>query len=109
VKNLVTKDEGVESHCQHTTPCSDCPWRRDSLNGWLGGHSAQEFVGIAKSDFPYPCHTVTNQQCAGMAIFRRNIIKMPRPPALILEKDKETVFANQDEFLAHHTFSKGHD
>lgn len=106
MKKLVTSDEAVEAFCQHTAPCNDCPWRRDSLNGWLGGHSAEEFVRIAGSDIPYACHTVMNQQCAGMAVYRRNTLKMPRPPALILEKDKETVFATPTEFINHHTLGK---
>jgi hypothetical protein len=42
-----------------------------------------------------------------MAIYRRNICKVPRPPALVLEKDTETVFATPMEFTAHHTLSKG--
>lgn len=106
MEKLISSDEAVEAECQHTTPCSDCPWRRDSLNGWLGGHTAEEFVDIARSDFPYPCHTIKNQQCAGMAIYRRNTLKAPRPPAIMLEKDKETVFATPMEFTAHHTLGK---
>lgn len=102
MKKLISSDEAVEAECQHTEPCSDCPWRRDALKGWLGGHTADEFVDIARSDFPYPCHTITNQQCAGMAIYRRNICKVPRPPAIVLEKDTETVFATPMEFTEHH-------
>lgn len=75
----------------------------NSIQGWLGGHSPEEFVNIARSDWPYPCHTIKNQQCAGMAIFRRNTCKSPLPPAIILEKDKETVFAWPADFVAHHT------
>jgi hypothetical protein len=102
MSKLVSTDEATVSDCQHTTPCGDCPWRRDSLSAWLGGHTAEEFVDIARSDFPYHCHTVATQQCAGMAIYRRNTLKVPRPPALVLEKDKEHVFATPMEFIEHH-------
>ncbi len=36
-KKFISSEDAVQAKCQHTTPCSDCPWRRDSLNGWLGG------------------------------------------------------------------------
>lgn len=45
----------------------------------------------------------TGQQCAGAAIFFRNIAKRSRDPErAILPADRETVFASQAEFLKHH-------
>jgi len=45
-----------------------------------------------------------NQQCAGLAVYRRNICKSPRPGsgALVLDSDKLNVFANPMEFMDHH-------
>lgn len=69
---------------QHTAPCSDCPWRRDSIPGWLGGDTSKEFVRLGHSDDVYNCHVITNQQCAGLAVFRANVIKRCDPPNLRL-------------------------
>ena len=98
----ITSEEAVVGKVQHTKACSDCPWRRDSLKGWLGGHSPEEFVHIAHSDTRYDCHTLKGQQCAGMAIYRRNTCKRVDPPLLTLPADHEHVFSNRREFLGHH-------
>lgn len=87
---------------QHQTPCSDCPFRRDSVMGWLGGYEAQEFVRLGHNDQLYNCHTIINQQCAGLAVFRANVIKRCDPPLLRLPADRIKVFGWDDEFLAHH-------
>lgn len=101
-RKLISSDESVTSDCQHKKACSDCPWSRQSLNGWLGGATAEEWIKAAHSDQVVNCHVISNQQCAGLAIYRRNVAKLPMPPNLILDKDKESVFSNPIEFKAHH-------
>lgn len=101
-RKLISSDEAVKGTCQHTKPCSDCPFSRESLPGWLGGGDVDDWVRAAHSDMVLPCHVIDNMQCAGAAIYRRNVAKLPMPPNLILEKDKETVFASPMEFKAHH-------
>jgi hypothetical protein len=101
---------------QHTTPCSECPFRRTTEPGHLGGSSPLTYVGQAYGPFFLPCHSThdykslearlntENLQCAGAAIHRANIGRselMP-DPLLKLPADTETVFATQAEFLAHH-------
>jgi hypothetical protein len=100
---VITSDEGIHKFQQHTQPCSDCPWRRKSLPGWLGPNSAQDWVDCARSDNSINCHVIVNQQCAGAAIYRRNIAKCPRPPNLILPANRDDVFANSKDFIDHHT------
>ena len=107
-KRLTTSAEAVTADVQHTKPCHDCPWSRDALRGWLGGGSVEEWLDTARSDAPVPCHTIKNQQCAGIAIFRRNTCKLVVPPALLLPADREAVFASPGQFQDHHTsFFKG--
>jgi hypothetical protein len=109
-KQLVTYREGRKARCQHKSPCSDCPWSRKALPGWLGGERAQEWLRIAHGEDTVECHTLHGAQCAGMAIYRRNVVKNPRnPEALRLEADRETVFATPIEFLDHHTLTKQGD
>lgn len=89
-------------------PCSDCPWRRDSLPGWLGeatpdNSTPEEWIRIAHAEFLLECHVISNMQCAGAAIYRRNICKLPRDKNLLtLPADREKVFAMPKQFLEHH-------
>lgn len=101
-KRLISSNEAVTSDRQHTSPCSDCPWARAALNGWLGGASIEEWLQRAHSDTVVDCHTISNHQCAGLAIYRRNVAKFAYPPMLQLPADREKVFATPMEFRAHH-------
>lgn len=105
-KQLLSIDEAVEAKSQHRKPCSDCPFARASLPGWLGGLTVDEWL----ADLHHPgevmidCHTRRVAQCAGSAIYRANICKRPRPgsPVLVLPADKELVFSSPIELKAHH-------
>lgn len=94
-------------------PCNECPWRRDSTPGHLGPHSAEQWILGVHGEGAIACHmTITDQnwddpgmrQCAGAAQFRKNVWKLPRDPKIAVaeERDTETVFAWNDEFLEHH-------
>lgn len=109
-RKLISSDEAVQSDVQHTRPCSDCPWSRKSLEGWLGGHSVEDWLQTAHGDAPELCHVIDNQQCAGISIYRANICKQPRhPQALRLPADRVVVFAWPTEFAAHHSTDGGED
>lgn len=64
--------------------------------------TADEWLQAAHNETLIKCHCFKNQQCAGAAIYRRNVAKLPRPPALILPADRELVFASRQEFKTHH-------
>lgn len=106
-RRLITSDESVPATCQHVKACSDCPWARASLPGWLGGNTAAEWIGFAHAETFIPCHVLDGAECAGAAIYRRNAGKLVRPPLLRLDADVKAVFANPAEFLEHHTGKKG--
>ena len=105
-KQLLTSADAIEEKKQHISPCSDCPWARKSLPGWLGPHTTWEWLNIAHGDGRMECHTRTIMgepaQCAGASIFRANICKLTRGPNLRLPADKVKVFAWDDEFATHH-------
>lgn len=104
MRKLISTDEAKPTKRQHKKPCSDCPFRRDALAGWLGGQTPEHFMRLAMSDSPEPCHATIGPQCAGIAIFRANICKVPRDPEVLqLPRDKEAVFAWPNEFIEHHT------
>lgn len=99
MKQLITADEAP----QITKPCSDCPWARHALAGWLGALSADEWLAAAHGEATADCHALKGPQCAGMAIYRANVAKLPRDPkALKLPADREAVFATPSEFKEHH-------
>ena len=103
MKQCVTTDEAQLADKQHHKPCSDCPWRRGSLNGWLGDTTPEEWLVEARGDGLIECHTLLGAQCAGAAIFRTNICKSPRDRhALRLPADRTNVFATPAEFKTHH-------
>lgn len=103
-RRLVSDADAIPRARQHTKPCGDCPWTRRALPGWLGSGTPEEWIELAHGEVKEPCHTVGNQQCAGLAIFRANVFKTPRyPGTLQLPQDTHRVFASNEEFLAHHT------
>lgn len=86
---------------QHTKPCKDCPWRKVSAPGWLGGFSVQYWLSAAHSDVVIQCHTNDLHQCAGMAMYRSNVCKSVRAPMLDLPSSP-LAFSNPFDFSKHH-------
>jgi len=102
-RKLIAGNEGRATPAQHRRPCSDCPFRRDSLAGWLGGSTPGEYAAAAHADGRIFCHALTSWQCAGAAIYRANVAKRSRlKEALELPRDPVAVFGTRKEFLDHH-------
>lgn len=107
-RQLVAANEATPVQHELRTPCTDCPWSRRSLAGWLGSMSPQEWLAAAHGEALVDCHAHTfpeggAPQCAGIAIYRANICKLARDPEIRkLPADRTTVFANPAEFTAHH-------
>lgn len=99
---LITTDEAVPCSRQITKPCSDCPWSRDSLPGWLGSLAAEEWLEAAHGEVTIPCHALQGPECAGAAIYRANTYKLTRGDQLRLPANDRLVFATKTEFLDHH-------
>lgn len=109
--------------CVRKKMCNDCPWRRESMAGWLGNEAPEPFVARAHSEQAYPCHVEVDytdpeweatlelddtgpHQCAGLAVFRSNVGKLPRDPEVqVLPSDRENVFSSNAEFINHHRSS----
>ncbi len=98
-------------------PCGACPFRRESVAGYLGHDNPQYFAALAMSDHEMPCHLTVNyekrgweerakrtaHQCAGRAVFLANQCKLPVNRAIkLLPADRKTVFQFAHEFRAHH-------
>lgn len=103
-KQLLTTEDATPLDKQITKPCSDCPFARASVSGWLGGLTPDQTLAQAHGEARIDCHVFTGPQCAGAAIYRANMAKRPRDPELLtLPPDRETVFSTFLEFQKHHT------
>ena len=106
-KLILTRDSRVTA-AQHKAPCQDCPWARESLSGWLGPMTANEWLQAAHGEGRIDCHTLkgssgAQHQCAGSAIYRANVAKLCRDPDVLrAAPDKVKVFGWPGEFKSHH-------
>lgn len=106
-KQLICSEDAVKATCQHTNPCSDCPWSPKSIPGWLGGTDAETWIKAAHGDQRIDCHVLDGAQCAGAAIYRGNVCKTPRDKSVLkLPADRTAVFAMPQQFLDHHDLTK---
>lgn len=102
-KQLLTYEDAKQTKRQHKKPCSDCPFARTALPGWLAGETPAWWMQLAHGEGSSECHT-TDKMCAGLAIYRANVCKSLRDKnALELPADRKLVFANPMEFVAHHS------
>ena len=109
---------GLRKSCK--APCKQCPFLRNSLPGYLGEDSPDEFIATTHADHPMPCHSTVDytdhdwkmlwdrlagpgKLCAGALIYFANICKISRwPDRPRRAADKVKVFATPTEFLKHH-------
>lgn len=99
--------------------CRECPLRRDSTPGALGGWTANRYLdGMLRTPADFACHLSKgfNQQdptlmrsCTGVANFRANVnmgAVLPegnaREAMEAAGKNETDVFATPDEFFRHH-------
>lgn len=108
-QRLISGEEARVVSRAPTEPCSDCPFSRNSLPGWLGTLSVDEWLRSVHGECVIDCHALIAEdgsafQCAGAAIYRSNVAKKcwPRTGALELPKNKTKVFVTPMEFRAHH-------
>lgn len=36
--------------------CNECPFRKTSLNGWLGHHDVEDIIKMQQNEYPFSCH-----------------------------------------------------
>ncbi len=83
-------------------PCIQCPFRKDTLEGWLG---ARRMTGILQDD-SFICHKTDDRQCAGHMLLKgdksqyvqvmRRLYGTPDPAG------KELIFDTEQECIEHH-------
>lgn len=64
------------------TPCGECPFKKTSLKGWLGGITLEETLETANADQDFLCHASgrneVKRQCAGRLLYSSKTAKMFR-------------------------------
>lgn len=84
-------------------PCKDCPYRKDSLKGWLGKERMTELL---KED-SFVCHKNTSLQCAGHMLIKKEANIFVRTAQIYKTdldiKGSELVFDTEQQCIDHHT------
>ncbi len=106
-------------------PCSDCPFRRKAMPGWLGAGSPESFLDCMQRDEPLPCHQTIDYgdprwldkwiaqengpMCGGALIFMANKLQRSRDREFpTMPPDKTEVFSDSLEFVRHHREAAAH-
>ncbi len=109
-RQLITSDQARPAKTQHKKPCGDCPFARTAVRGWLGPYTAEQWIRLIHGEGKVECHTRIGPQCAGAAIYRSNVCKVPKDKSLLLlPRDRVRVFAGPGEFLEHHSTARARD
>ena len=90
-------------HC--TKPCGECPFRTDSMEGWLG---EERMSGILEQG-SFTCHkTNKGLQCAGHMIIKgeqNDFVALANGMGIDLDlSGKELVFQNESDLIAHQAY-----
>jgi len=86
-------------------PCSQCPFRKDSLPGWLGEKRAAEIAASSA----FTCHKTNKPrlQCAGHMLMlgnKNDFVRLARRlGAPVVLTGRELVFESSELFIKHHS------
>lgn len=83
-------------------PCKDCPYRKDSLKGWLGKERMTELL----STDSFVCHKNTALQCAGHMLIKGDaniFVRTAKAQKIELSiKGRDLVFDTEQQCIDHH-------
>ena len=84
------------------SPCGNCPFRKDTLEGWLGEKRMTE---ILEQD-SFVCHKNNKLQCAGHMIINGNnnaFVRFAKGFNIDLNlRNKDLIFSTKKECINHH-------
>lgn len=97
-------------------PCNECPFRKNSLPGYLGGFTPEEtYQGVMTHEEDFACHLTRHKpvkemsRCRGSLLFLKKNGKMPKYNTKLAEElrkmgkpDTSNILSNF-EFMSHHT------
>lgn len=103
----------------HKSPCNECPWRKESLAGWLGGHTSEYYTdAVAMNEVP-ACHNKdfgpdNNKTafCAGALSVMANSCVLPNDhkskDARVKVGKRRDTFSHYTGFYEHHSEGKAY-
>ncbi len=84
-------------------PCANCPFRKDTLKGWLGKQRMTEILAAES----FVCHKKTHLQCAGHMLIKGNeniFVRTAEQMGIELTlSGREQVFDTQEQCIEHHS------
>lgn len=97
---------------RHKKPCSDCPFKKESLPGWMGGFSLDSYAQPPSVGMPTSCHQADfgsrspkTTFCAGSCAVIANDAELERHviyPAVDEVGPREDCFPSVEAFVQHH-------
>jgi hypothetical protein len=83
-------------------PCKECPFRKDSFKGYLGGFTVEETLAVANSDQSFICHLERENkndksECAGRLLYATKTCKQFRNP--LLEEERKHLGRYTEDIL----------
>lgn len=91
-------------------PCPQCPFRKDTMKGWLGGERMKEILNNSS----FVCHKTAygkdndKRQCAGHMIIKgkeNDFFRVADSLGLGLNlKGQDLVFETKEDCIKHHSF-----
>lgn len=83
-------------------PCKNCPFRKDTLRGWLGSDRMTEILESQS----FVCHKKTDLQCAGHMLVngqQNDFVRLAGRLGIKLDlSGAELVFDSAEECIQHH-------
>lgn len=100
----------------HKKPCNECPFRKNHLQGWLGGRwTARALHAFVMSEQKFACHKTIEEEgkeagtkvCIGSILYMNKNAKLCANPKMKKLQDKfrkedTSNILNVSEFLEHH-------
>lgn len=84
-------------------PCRDCPFRKDTLQGWLGKDRMTEILAADS----FVCHKKTDMQCAGHMLIKGQgnaFVRLADRLRIPLDlSGRDQVFESKAACIEHHT------
>lgn len=85
-------------------PCKDCPFRKDSLNGWLGKDRMTSILDSGS----FVCNKKTHLQCAGHMLIsgqKNDFVRLASRLGVDIElSGEELIFESREACIEHHDF-----
>ena len=83
-------------------PCANCPFRKDSLKGWLGRDRMTEILNSST----FVCHKDNTLQCAGHMLIKEDgneFVRLAEQMDITLKlSGRDKVFETEQECVDHH-------